>query len=195
MTRTKQTLRAEFRARRERLSKAEADTCSEQICRHLDGSDFLADVDHLAGYMARGREANLEAYLRDFVDGGGELFLPRVVDEGAMEFCPVDDLGDLRIGAFGIAEPTTAAADPEVIDVFLVPGVVFDASGHRIGFGGGYYDRALSRVEQKHAIGVCYSWQFVDDQLPHGDHDQAMDAVVTDDQIYRIDSASEPRRE
>ena len=86
---------------------------------------------------------------------------------------------DLRIGAYGIAEPVGPVfEDLETISFILVPGVAFDAEGHRLGRGKGYYDRFLSALPQRpFLLGVCFKWQQAS-TVPSEPHDMIMDAVL-----------------
>ena len=74
-------------------------------------------------------------------------------------------------------------------DLMLVPMAAFDRLGHRIGYGGGYYDRAISRLHAKgrrpRLIGVAFDCQQVD-VIPAEDHDVALDAVLTESGLLRI---------
>lgn len=67
----------------------------------------------------------------------------------------------------------------EKLDVIVVPGVAFDAAGHRLGRGGGYYDRFLHNESYRHVrrVGLCFDFQMVD-KVPVDDHDMSMDAVI-----------------
>lgn len=97
---------------------------------------------------------------------------------------------DVAPGYHGIPEPakrllhTTGSFNPQRIDVAIIPGSVFDRSGGRLGYGGGYYDRFLER-EASHTfrIGLAYEMQLVD-KVPVEQHDQLMDMVVTEENIY-----------
>lgn len=86
---------------------------------------------------------------------------------------------DLRIGAYGIAEPIGPVfEDLPAISFILVPGVAFDAAGHRLGRGKGYYDRFLSALPARpFLLGACFAWQQVP-AVPFEPHDIIMDAVL-----------------
>ena len=86
---------------------------------------------------------------------------------------------DLRIGAYGIAEPVGPDfEDVPAISFILVPGVAFDAAGHRLGRGKGYYDRFLSTLPARpFLLGACFAWQQVP-AVPFELHDIIMDAVL-----------------
>ncbi len=107
-------------------------------------------------------------------------WLPRVVGPSALAWGRVDAWGSLQPGRFGIPEPVDAheMALPDV-DVVLVPGLAFDARGGRLGWGRGYYDRALGQ-SGAHRIGLCLAPGLVD-AVPTESHDVRMHAVVTPD--------------
>ena len=89
---------------------------------------------------------------------------------------------DLKVGAWGILEPDSQlseAVDLNRIEAVLIPGVAYDRSGMRLGRGKGFYDRALSSY-QGHKIGVCYSFQIINEGLPVEEHDCCVNAVVTE---------------
>ena len=86
----------------------------------------------------------------------------------------------LRAGAYNIMEPEGPLFPPEdynQIQLAIVPGMAFDASGHRLGRGKGYYDRFLPQLPQAYKIGVCYPFQFLTD-IPSEEHDVLMNEVV-----------------
>lgn len=86
---------------------------------------------------------------------------------------------DLTVGAFGIEEPT---GEPfthyDEIDLAVIPGVAFDAKGHRLGRGRGYYDRLLPRLTAARKLGICFPFQLVD-EVPAEPLDIDMDEVIT----------------
>lgn len=190
----KERLRSRFRTRRCELDADAARQSSQQVCRQLRDSGLLDGVTTVAGYMARGREVDLQPLFDDLLSQGIRLLFPRVIGRGQMEFCPVDDWSQLQPGAFGIDEPTTDPGETAGVELFVVPGLAFDRQGTRLGFGMGYYDRALPPVGQATAVGVGHNWQFVD-QLPGESHDRPMDYIVTADGWHRVQPAEPSSRE
>lgn len=85
---------------------------------------------------------------------------------------------DLQTGAFGIREPKQDApsADPQQLDLVVVPGMAFDRHGNRLGHGKGYYDRFLRPLSVPR-IGICFPFQLVED-VPHDELDCRMDEVI-----------------
>ena len=85
----------------------------------------------------------------------------------------------MRKGRLGVPEPQTETWHGP-IDLILLPGVVFDHHRHRIGRGGGYYDKFLFyHYRGVKKIGVCYSFQLKKHKVPHGWHDLRVDRIVT----------------
>lgn len=100
-----------------------------------------------------------------------------------------DPARDLRSGYRSIPEPDPDRApplDPGEIEVVVVPGSVFDVHGGRLGYGGGYYDRFLvNQAPLAFRIGLAFELQVVDGELPLAPHDQRVDCLVTERNIYR----------
>jgi len=108
---------------------------------------------------------------------GHALALPVVGRENMLDFAAWTWGAPTRLNRFGICEPAASALrlTPAVV---LVPLLAFDAEGHRLGYGGGYYDRALERANPR-AIGIAYAGQEVE-KLPREGHDHPLDLVVTE---------------
>ena len=100
-----------------------------------------------------------------------------------MRFLWLDDLTAVATGAYGIPEPVAdgpAAEDPSAL--VLMPGLAFDRMGHRMGYGGGFYDKYLAAHPGHPTIALCYGFQM----LPHletEDHDLPVDTVIWSDII------------
>ncbi len=111
--------------------------------------------------------------------------LPRIAGD-ALEFAAVEAWSDLRPGRFGVLAPPAAAPAERIVagDVMLIPGVAFGPAGERLGRGGGYYDRALSRLGPLR-VGLAFHVQLVD-PLPHDSHDRPVDAIVTESAVYLL---------
>ena len=140
----------------------------------------------VALYSALGPEADPSIALPPLLDRGVVVVFPRVVGE-LLEFAPASSLADLHPGYMGVMEPKSAAIDASVLDVIVVPGVAFDREGGRLGQGGGHYDRTLARLgSETFRVGFCFSCQIVD-KVPREDHDELLDALVTEDEATYID--------
>ena len=147
----------------------------------------------MLGFAATRREPDAAPALHAGHAAGFVVGLPRVSGVHLRFHRVSGGLDDLQPGYRGLAEPT-AGAPPLSLDrlpeatVLLVPGAAFDRAGGRLGWGGGYYDRALAEVRRAAGpvllVGVCFAEQIVD-RVPRAAHDQPVDVVVTEAAIVR----------
>jgi 5-formyltetrahydrofolate cyclo-ligase len=101
-------------------------------------------------------------------------------DTNLMTFRFVDDVAALDEKGFGFMEPAADAPEATALDAVIVPAIAVDPTGHRIGYGAGYYDRTLPRfVPPGVSIAVAYDWQLVA-EVPATEHDVRCAFVVTD---------------
>jgi 5-formyltetrahydrofolate cyclo-ligase len=144
---------------------------------------LLAEVQTIMAYYSLPDEVNTHGLIDDLVAEGKTVLLPKVTGPDTMELRRYTGRDDLQEGAYHILEPMGELfTDFSSIDLILVPGLAFDAAGHRLGRGRGYYDRLLSSLFTIHSslfssIGVCFDFQKVD-EVPVDAHDIAMDKVV-----------------
>lgn len=118
---------------------------------------------------------------------GVRIAYPKVVEAGQMELHWVEDRYHLERGSFGLLEPgaDAACALPGELDAIVVPGVAFDSTGRRIGYGGGYYDVLLSgQCAGVPSIAVAFDEQMVE-RVPCDPHDQHMHVIVTQSRTIR----------
>jgi 5-formyltetrahydrofolate cyclo-ligase len=136
----------------------------------------------VAGYMPMRSEIDPRLLMDRLAAAGSVLCLPDVVAEGTpLEFRRWTPYDPLDKGRYGIYVPSPAA-DVLVPDVVLVPMLAFDRGGHRMGYGGGYYDRTMARLRDQGdvlAVGLAFSGQVRDD-LPVEPHDLRLDWIVTE---------------
>ncbi len=143
----------------------------------------------VGGYHALPQEADPALLLAALVDRGCHVAFPRIVaSDLPLEFHRVPDGEVLRPGAFGIFEPQPHW--PRVMPhLLLVPLLAFDGEGHRLGYGGGFYDRTLHAFRSGaaspiRAIGIAYAGQQVE-SLPQEAHDMKLDAILTERGLTR----------
>lgn len=141
-------------------------------------------------YMALGTEVQTVPLIELALAQGKRVAVPKVgAQQRELELYWITSVSEgFRPGPFGILEPTGEAgarASVTEIELFLVPGVVFDEEGWRIGFGKGYYDRLFLRAGSRACrIGLAFEFQVVP-RCPHGPHDVPMHYVVTEQRVIR----------
>ena len=125
-------------------------------------------------------EVATEGLISNFLAAGIRVFLPVCGKSGQMDAYEIRSLADLKPGAFGILEPVAEnPVAPESLDLVLVPGCVFGRNMHRVGYGGGYYDRYLSRCLNARKAGLCYT-MCLTEQIEPEKFDVAMDFLFTE---------------
>jgi 5-formyltetrahydrofolate cyclo-ligase len=138
----------------------------------------------IGGYHALPDEADPALLLDMLAASGCTIAFPRVAAPGmALQFHPVPASEVLKAGPYGIYEPQGhwPCQSP---DVLLVPLLAFDATGHRLGYGGGYYDRTIAGLNAV-TIGIAYAGQEVS-SIPHEPHDRRLDFLLTEQGIRRF---------
>jgi 5-formyltetrahydrofolate cyclo-ligase len=139
----------------------------------------------LALYSPVRNEVETAGLLNAALAAGKTVCYPCVTGDD-LNFYPVHGPADLHPGCFGIREPEVKMGriDPATLDFLLVPGVAFDRSGYRLGYGRGYFDRFLT-VNRLAAVtvGFCFDFQIVE-KLPSEAHDQSVALLVSEKRIY-----------
>ena len=178
-------MRKRFRSHRAALPAGAVRERSARICTRL--LDELADVNTVALFwpIERKKEVDLRAADQALRERGVQIAYPAIDDEGTMRFHVVDDPSTLEMSPLGFMAPPAGAAVADALDAIVTPGLAFDVRGHRIGYGGGFYDQALSRHDRgTRRIGVAYDFQLVAD-IPNDERDQPVDKVVTDRRVIK----------
>lgn len=186
----KRTLRQQLLARRKALGTAERRAADQVIQQALIGSREFAAARTIAIYAAIHNEVETGEVLAAALAQGKEVFFPAVCGD-ALVFRRVSAPEELGRGAYGIPEPGegSPACTPAEVDLLVIPAVAFSVDGQRIGYGKGYYDRALHSLEGSgRLVGLCYDFQLVD-EIAGEPHDVRMDIIITEQRmLYPRDS-------
>ncbi len=182
----KRSLRQQMLAQRRCLDVAEYQAASLRAQRAFLAAAEYGRATVLALYAPVHNEADTSLVLATALDDGKRVAYP-VVNGSSLEFRLVTGDDELLAGAYGIREP--AASCPVMAigeaDIIVVPGVAYDVTGHRIGYGKGYYDKALHQMEGRgHLVGFCFDFQVVE-ALKEEPHDVRMDLIITDRRVIR----------
>lgn len=164
---------------------------SRNIQTLLTDHPVVTTADHLFIYVDFRSEVETMDFIRQLIKAGKTISVPvTLLEESRLLAVQLTDPDtQLEPGCYDIPEPTAeriaqATVDPATIDTVLIPGSVFDTGGGRLGYGGGYYDRFLTEsAPQAARVGVAFELQLVD-KVPMEPHDQYMDLLVTEQQIY-----------
>ena len=181
----KDILRVAALARRDALSVQERASAALAIAAHLPPLD-IGPSTIVAGYAPIRSEIDPVQLVQKLATRGATLALPAISARNASlvfrQWTPGDEL--VR-GLFGISEPSATALEVNP-DIVLVPLAAFDRVGHRVGYGGGYYDRTFARLRQSKpvtAIGLAFAVQEIP-QVPALSHDVRLDFMLTETDMF-----------
>lgn len=136
-------------------------------------------------YVGVHSEVDTRVLIEELLSQEVRVAVPVVTPPEHMQLAEIESLGDLRPGAHDIPEPPPGARVlVSDVDALLIPGLLFTRAGHRLGNGGGYYDRLLRELPAATRIGLAYAEQVVA-ELPMEAHDEPLDIVVSDADVYR----------
>lgn len=187
MVGTKEQIRAELLRRRRALTPSEHKSRSRAVGLRALGLSALRSARHVALYRDVRNEVATGLLFDRLRRRRKSVSLPRVSGR-SLAFYRVGRWDDLQPGYRAILEPPARARDRSglhTLDFFFVPGVAFDRRGYRLGHGGGYYDRILSRRRTSSvACGLCFDFQLLN-ELPRQAHDRPVDVIVTEKEVIR----------
>lgn len=184
----KEERRADARALREAMPETFRAAAAEQITKKILSMSSFRLCDTLLCYAANGSEVNLDALCEKALAMGKRVGFPVWDADGNMEFYAVRSLAELsrRDKKTGIRLPCEGAAHitPDHLTMILLPGLLFDKRGHRIGYGAGMYDTYIRKypvlLRSALTVGVTYHALLSDAPVPHTDRDVNVALVVTE---------------
>ena len=190
----KSQLRHKFLIQRDSMKKQLTEALGARIHAAFDASGLgnIPPGQSVMLYASFRNEADTWGIIDDLYRSGVSVVLPRTrkTDLEIYEYQGPESLAKSR---FGILEPdpqTCSPADLSRIALVIVPGVVFDRRGGRIGFGAGYYDRFLPKVPDARKVGLCYESQIAE-EVPCGEMDVRMDALLTEKGLFSCQTQSD----
>ncbi len=184
----KSKIRSLFESQRRSLSGESVDSQSSKIISHLKNLPEYQGAKTVHCYVAWRNEVNTNQLIKDTLQTGRRVIVP-VIDLSShiLLHSEIKGFDELKKGTFGILEPPKDRFRKVKIsefDLVIVPGVAFDLSGHRIGFGGGFYDGFLGSVKAT-KIALAYEFQIVD-EIPTRAEDEKVDILVSEKNVYRF---------
>lgn len=173
----KKALRKEIRDKKRAMTSEQIESASARLAELFLNSDAYRGAKTIYGYLPYNQEVRTVPILEQAVRDGKQVAVPKVYGE-EMRFILMEDLSKVAIGYAGIPEPVEdgPVAQDETALV-LMPGLAFDPAGHRIGYGGGFYDKFLEKEPDHPTVALCYDFQM----LPHLEtdaHDIPVDLVI-----------------
>ena len=159
----KQELRRSIREQKRAMTMEEIESRSQRLAELFYASESYHNAKTIYGYLPYNQEVRTVAMLEQAMRDGKRVAVPKCYGD-EMKFIYMDDLSKVEKGYANIPEPI---ADEPVADdetaLVLMPGLAFDPQGHRIGYGGGFYDKFLAKEPNHPTLALCYEFQM----LPH----------------------------
>jgi 5-formyltetrahydrofolate cyclo-ligase len=192
----KRELRKKMSAMRNQLSREALERSSERLFERLSGDEIYQKAEVIYSYASFRSEVDTWHFNRKVLSDGKLLALPKVLSKERMEFYKVEAFEQLVQGYMGIWEPgpecpvisDSALENAQIPGLILVPGLAFDEAFHRLGYGGGYYDRYLSLLDQPgqservKSCGIALDCQFAE-KVPCDSRDHLLDYIVTESRL------------
>lgn len=173
----KQELRRAIRERKRAMTAEEIEARSAVLAEKFAQSDAYKAAKTIYGYLPYNQEVRTVPMLARALAEGKKVAVPKVYGD-EMKFIYLDDLTQVAKGYAGIPEPI--ADEPVAQDetaLVLMPGLAFDREGHRIGYGGGFYDKFLAREPHHPTLALCYDFQ-MQEHLETQEFDIPVDTVL-----------------
>lgn len=173
----KKELRKTIRERKRAMTEEEIVSRSEKLGQLFAQSDAYKAAKTIYGYLPYNQEVRTVPMLEQALRDGKRVAVPKVYGD-EMKFLYLDDLTQVSKGYAGIPEPIADGplAD-DVTALVLMPGLAFDPQGHRIGYGGGFYDKFLAAEPNHPTLALCYEFQMLP-ELHTEEHDIPVDTVL-----------------
>lgn len=150
-------------------------------------SDFLKHKTYFI-YVSKDNEVCTHDLISELLKLNKEVSVPSISSK-KMSAAKINSFDELELGSFGVLQPNINKLKkcmPEAIDVVILPGLLFDRSGRRIGYGKGHYDQFLEHSSKDCVkIGLCFDFQ-LKSQIPSEPHDILVDLIVTEKEIVQL---------
>lgn len=173
----KKSLRKMIREQKRAMAPEQIEQISEKLGELFRASEMYRNAKTIYGYLPYNQEVRTVPMLQRALDEGKKVAVPKVYGD-EMRFIYLTDLSRVEKSDYGIPEPID---DGPVADdstaLVLMPGLAFDKDGHRIGYGGGFYDKFLASEPDHPTLALCYGFQMVE-ELPTEEFDIPVDCVL-----------------
>lgn len=192
----KKVIRKQILENRSSLNSTEVLKKSKQICLRLFALEQYQGAKTMMTYLDFRKEVATGELVEKALQLGKRLTVPVVIDRESKIMVPSELRnypGDLQTGNYGILEPVSLRpVEPEELDLVVMPGVAFDYSGNRLGYGGGYYDRFLEKLRPNAVtIALAYEMQLVSDLAQFmGSYDQRVQMIITEERVIQCSKTS-----
>lgn len=186
----KSALRSKHKSSRRSMNKNDKLAKDFKIFQNFILSDLFLKSDVILIYVSSEIEVDTREIIEYSLSVGKKVAVPvSISDDFSLKFYFINSMNDLHVGYFSILEPDVNVCELCDIDklanlLCVVPGLAFDFSGHRVGYGKGYYDRFLEKYKCK-TVGFCYEVDLIE-SINNNQYDMVVDSILTEKRILTV---------
>lgn len=182
----KKLIREEVLAKRKKIGKENRDIYSKEILEKILSSSYYKNAKTIMSFVSFSDEVNTHEFMKIAIEDGKRIVVPITFPKNhELKPSQLKAFNELEPGYYNILTPKEEFIrfiDPKEIDLVITPGVAFRRDGYRVGYGGGYYDRFLSKIPNTTTIAICFHMQIVEN-LPTDHYDIPVDYIYTEKEI------------
>ena len=179
----KKQIRKQIFAARKAHTDAQIEDWSRMIADRVTTLPEYKDAKRILAYADYNHEVMTDLIIEAAWRDGKEVAVPKVVGQD-MVFYKLTDFAQLEKGYFGIPEPARGEIVQWEEALMIMPGVAFDRQNHRVGYGGGFYDRFLEKHPYITRVAVAFEFQMMS-EVPVEPTDISPEIIVTEKEIYK----------
>lgn len=183
----KKRLRKKILKERNALDIKIREDIDKKIIKNILESYEYISAKNIFTFVGIGSEINTIPLIEKAIEDKKHVFVPLCIDKSSMEARKINSISELKEKHYGLLEPSINSKKIEInkIDLSIIPCLVVDKEGYRIGYGGGYYDRYFSNTNINKAFIVCRG-DFIIDSVPHEKFDIKFNKIVSENGIVTI---------
>lgn len=191
----KKILRQEILEKRNNIDLIKREEMDKKILNKFYETQYYKEAEKIFIYISYSSEINTKAIINKALKDNKKVYVPRTEFKTRhMDAVGITSLDDLSESTYGILEPSIEAPhiDPNELDLIVVPGVAFDRNGGRMGYGAGFYDRYLKKINKENMnkivkLALAYELQMLD-KVPMNEQDIPVDYIITENEfIYALE--------
>jgi 5-formyltetrahydrofolate cyclo-ligase len=185
----KKKLRQQYEEIRASLSIQEREMSEQNIMEHVFASKVYHSSDIICSFVSFGSEVSTKQLNEKILGSGKILCLPRIMGARKMEMIVVNTHTTYVLNKYGINEPIGQPMQltHEFNALCIVPLLAYDSFGHRLGYGGGFYDVFLGEYQKILTLGIAFSNQYSDTELPYEEHDVMLKMIINEHGLHQIE--------
>lgn len=173
----KAALRKEMLSQRAFLNKAKKREYDQLVCDALWQIIEERTCQVIHAYLPMGTEINIAPLLEKLLVHGKTVVTPKTLPKRKLQNLVLKSLNEIEQGVFGTTHPANSFEYEGHYDLIIVPGLAYDKSSYRLGYGAGYYDNFLINQPKAYKVGIFYPFQEVE-SVPREEHDVKLDKII-----------------